>query len=127
MVTPPDVELIRNVTLNETSELVQSRRKLSEFTLSEQFKEDFVGAAQPKLLPGYYTDEQRADLGFKFNISAYYNNTLKLKMNFSDPAYISKETGDPEKLEINFIGNMFFFDEEGQMLEENTTVSKTMP
>lgn len=84
-----------------------------------------MSAAQPSINPGYYSED--ANLGFGFNITKYENRTLTLQMNFSDTSVISKVTGEPDELEITFYGNMFFFDEEGQFISENTTIKKTMP
>lgn len=41
--------------------------------------------------------------------------------------FVSKNIEDLDWLEIKFVGNMFFFDKDGLILEKDTTLTKRLP
>lgn len=77
------------------------------------------------MAPGYYSANDT--LKFEFKFVDYVNQSMVMKVGFKNPDQISKNTGEPEMLNVSFPGNNFFFDEDGEFIPEGTMIQKQIP
>ena len=74
-----------------------------------------------KIKPGYYSIISK--LSFTYEIIDYTSRIIKIQINFENPILISS-LDDPDKLNVKFNANNYFFSEYGKTIKENTLLEK---
>ena len=78
---------------------------------------------QIRAKPGRSTSKE--NLALSYNITEYVERKMTVQLNFTSAIQVS--ANDPDTLEAKFVGNFFFFDQDGMVLPKDKTIYKELP